>query len=136
MDRQFLYKSIWEEHLTDINHSIKNGGGTITLNQMDFSSAGNRKSYRFNLKIPKGDIPRISSTAVARDLKYVLDNSSEFRELAQNRDLIIKMGKDFKLEIQVQQVYDDLSDDNKSQKNTPKIIISCAIVLFIIIVPS
>lgn len=44
-------------------------------------------------------MPEKKDSAVARDLKKVLDESLKFKSLAKDKNIIIRLGKDFVLEI-------------------------------------
>lgn len=68
-----------------------------------FESAGNRKEsgYSFRLDIDDGIVPRKSGSAVARDLKKVLDKSSDFKRLANEKSITIRLNTNFELIVQV-----------------------------------
>lgn len=95
------YTEIWETTLPAIKEAIKKGGDSIDMNESDFIVAGDRISagYGFRLDIVNAVVPKKEGSAVARDLKNVLDADSEFRSLAKGKSFTIRMGKDFKLEI-------------------------------------
>ena len=63
--------------------------------------------YSFRLDINNGTIPTKSNTAVARDLKKVLDSSIEFRSIPQNKQITIRMGVKFILTIEIINNYRD-----------------------------
>lgn len=92
-----LYVDLWEKILPAILHLIKNGGGSFNLKPELFESVGNRKSsgYGFRLDIVNMDVPEKSNSAVARDLKYVLDSSPEFKQLSKGKTIVIRMGRNF-----------------------------------------
>lgn len=96
-----LYVEVWTKILPYILQSLKNGGGSYNLNPELFLNAGNRKSssYGFRLDIVNGNIPVKSGSAVARDLKIILDSCSEFRSLSRNKTITIRMGRNFDLHI-------------------------------------
>lgn len=98
-----LYVKIWKDYLPIILSAIKCQHKTVKLDHSLFESVGNRKNsgYSFRLDIVNGIIPRKSGSAVARDLKKVLDESSDFKILANEKNLIIKLSTDFKLIVQV-----------------------------------
>ena len=83
--RQNLYTQIWMDNLSRIIEVMKDGGGEIQLKKQDFEAAGNRlaSGYDFNLTIYDANVPRIGNSAVARNLKRVLDSSDEFQCLAE-----------------------------------------------------
>lgn len=106
MSTAYKYQIFWKNHLPLILEKIQEANAThkaqgITLNREEFEAIGNRSNsgYGFRMDIVNGVIPTKSGTSVARDLKYVLDRSVKFMELAENRTLTIRMGKDFILEI-------------------------------------
>lgn len=100
------YIKIWNDLLPDILLKVKNANETgsrqeYQLKQELFEAAGCRPSsgYNFRMDISDGLVPVKSGTSVARDLKIVLDQSQNFMDLAEGRNLTIRMGKDFCLEI-------------------------------------
>ena len=103
MGKQYLYLEIWQEKLPYINEAITNGTGIIEMDPDSFFEAGNRGSsgYGFRLDIENGYVPSKAGSAVARDLKEVLDDSLEFQKLAKNKNIVIRMGRDFELEVRV-----------------------------------
>lgn len=96
-----LYVEVWTKILPYILQSLKNGGGSYNLNPELFLNVGNRKSsgYGFRLDIVNGDIPRKDGSAVARDLKIVLDSCPEFKSLTRNKTITVRMGKNFDMHI-------------------------------------
>ena len=96
-----LYIELWNKILPLILYSIEHNGGSYNLNPNLFINAGNRKSsgYGFRLDIVNGNIPLKSGSAVARDLKEVLDSCSDFNSLSKNRTITIRMGRNFDLHI-------------------------------------
>lgn len=67
-----------------------------------FESVGNRRisGYSFRLDIANGIVPRKKGSAVARNLKKVLDESPDFKRLA-NENITIRLNSDFELIVQV-----------------------------------
>ena len=63
----------------------------------------NRKKsgYTFRLEIVDGIVPRKKGSAVARDLKKVLDKSIDFKTLANKKSIIISLNTNFELVVQV-----------------------------------
>jgi hypothetical protein len=55
--------------------------------------------YSFRLDIINGDIPTKDGSAVARDLKKVLDDSVEFSKYAVDKDITIRLDSEFVLHI-------------------------------------
>ena len=99
--RSHLYVDLWENYVFAINSVIKNGGGSIQLSSLDFEQRGNREKYSFRLDIVNGNIPVKKGSAVARDLKMVLDESPAFREHAKGKQIIIRLDSQFVLRILV-----------------------------------
>lgn len=63
------------------------------INPKLFLNVKNRKSsgYRFRLDIVNGNVPIMSDSGVARDLKLVLNSYFKFRYLSLNKTIIIRM---------------------------------------------
>ena len=97
------YNDIWRAELPFIKEAIREGSGCKELNQSAFTAVGSRAAsgYGFGLDIENANVPRKPNSAVARDLKKELDEDAEFRQLAQGKYIVIKMGKDFKLNVNV-----------------------------------
>lgn len=97
------YIEIWEDVLPKILRVLKEDkdNGVISLDDSRFFNVGNRKNsgYTFRLDIINGVVPCKSGSAVARDLKQVLDSSIEFKKLAKDFYLIIRLNKEFKLHL-------------------------------------
>lgn len=94
-----LYVQIWEDNISDILKFIKEGGGEKSLDGARFEEVGNRDNYRFRLDIENGNIPVKNGSAVARDLKLVLDKNKEFKSLAKDKNIVIRMGTKFDLHV-------------------------------------
>lgn len=99
-----LYVSIWKAALPKILEKIANGGyNSIQMNPRLFkmASINGRKGsgFGFRLEINNAVVPKKQGSAVARDLKEVLDESLKFKSLAKDKNIIIRLGKDFVLEI-------------------------------------
>ena len=103
------YLNLWAQELPFILSAIRNGGGEKALSGEKFQLNGNRtkSGYSFRLDINNGTIPTKSNTAVARDLKKVLDSSIEFRSIPQNKQITIRMGVKFILTIEIINNYRD-----------------------------
>ena len=97
------YTGIWDAQLSLIKEAIKKGGDLMDMNSSVFMAAGNRlkSGYSFRLDIEDAVIPTKRGSAVARDLKAVLDKDLEFKRMVEKKSIIIRMNKDFKLEILV-----------------------------------
>lgn len=98
-----LYTDLWENMLDDINHLLQKGGGELQLNASDFDQRGNRIRYTFRLQITSGSIPIHTGSAVARDLKTVLDGSRTFKNYATGKSIIIRLSSSFVLQVRVTQ---------------------------------
>lgn len=99
------YISIWEETLPEILVAIENGKQNFSIDMIedDFKAVGNRKSYRFRLQTENGVVTNnIDGTAVARDLYDVLYASSSFMKLAKGKRIVLKMGVEYKLIVEIQ----------------------------------
>lgn len=97
------YNDIWKVELPFIKKAIREGSGSKELNQSVFTAVGNRTAsgYGFKLEIENANVPTKSGSAVARDLKKELDGDEEFRQLAQGKYIVINMGRNFKLNVKV-----------------------------------
>jgi len=100
-----LYIKIWEDELPHILDFLRGEekNVVISLKSSRFSDVGNRENsgYTFRLDIINGVVPHKSGSAVARDLKQVLDSSNEFKELAKDSVLSIRLNKEFELQLQI-----------------------------------
>ena len=98
-----LYVKIWKDYLPIILSAIKCKQKTTKLDRSLFESAGNRKNsgHSFRLDIANGIVPRKSGSAVARDLKKVLDESFDFKRLANEKSITIRLNTNFELIVQV-----------------------------------
>lgn len=98
-----LYVQIWQDYLPEILYAITSTTKTMKLNRSLFESVGNRKKsgYTFRLEIFDGIVPRKKGSAVARDLKKVLDKSIEFKTLANKKSITISLNTNFELVVQV-----------------------------------
>ena len=94
-----LYVDLWENYRPVINNLIKNGGGSYQLAADKFQQRGNRDSYSFRLVIVNGEIPVLDGSAVARDLKTVLDGSKTFKANAVGKRITIRLTSSFILEV-------------------------------------
>lgn len=95
------YTDLWNKYRPVIVTLVKNGGGQYQLYKNEFVQRGNRDDYSFSMTVTNGIIPVLSGSAVARDLKTVLDGSSSFRQYAACKTLIIRLTSSFALEIRV-----------------------------------
>lgn len=97
------YNDIWKAELPFIKKAIQEGSGSKELNPSAFTTVGNRQSsgYGFKLDIENANVPTKPNSAVARDLKKELDGDIEFKQLALGKQIVINMGKDLKLKVEV-----------------------------------
>lgn len=99
------YVELWEQVLPHILDFLANGEKSIKLQltKESFNSVGNRvnSGYTFRLDIEDGVVPTKKGSAVARDLKRVLDNSKKFKEYAINKDITIRLDSKFIMHILV-----------------------------------
>lgn len=93
-----LYIDLWKEQLPIIKRAIIAKRDCFQLSRSMFESVGNRQKYSFRLDMKE---PKISHSAVARDLKQVLDSDSEICGFTQNTHIIICMNNKFKVEVTV-----------------------------------
>lgn len=98
------YTTLWENALPFIISNIIKNGGEIQLSADDFTSAGKRNTYSFRITIVCGNVTYLQASAVARDLKTVLEHSDDFQSLAKDRLINITMGHSFVLEITSEKV--------------------------------
>ena len=97
---QGKYSNIWQNSLSEISEIIDSSGssGSIELSSRDFSLAGDRKNYSFNLEFDDGVVSNnISGSAVARDLAAELTSSSFTKSVLNNGYFIFRMDKNFTL---------------------------------------
>ena len=95
------YTDLWEKYRPVITKLIKDGGGSYPLYKGEFEQRGNRGSYSFSMTIVDGAVPELSGSAVARDLKAVLDGSESFRKYAAGKTIGIHLSPTFSLEVTV-----------------------------------
>ena len=95
------YTDLWEKFRPVITKLIKEGGGTYPLYKGEFEQRGNRDSYSFSMTIVDCMVPELGSSAVARDLKTVLDGSESFRKYAAGKTIVIRLTSAFVLEVSV-----------------------------------
>lgn len=94
-----LYLEIWKQMQPFILAAIRKGQDSKKIGSAIFKNVGNRKSsgYAFRLDISDAVIPVKKGSAVARDLKKVLDANSEFKKIAKGRAITIRMNSDCEL---------------------------------------
>jgi len=102
-----LYTAIWRSNSTFFKEFLEGEkqNDSKQLDKNEFTSAGNRREggYVFRLELENGQTANnVSGSAVARDLRDYLVDSSFFRNLLQNKKVEISMGKDFTLKIKKQ----------------------------------
>lgn len=98
-----LYVELWTALLPHIIEVVEKGENHIDyLNGEVFERVGDRKSFGFRLELHNGQVNNnIAGSAVARDLYEVLRNSFKFCQLVKDKDIVIKMGKNFDLKYEL-----------------------------------
>lgn len=98
-----LYVEIWEKMLPFILSAIEKREDSTIIGSDIFENVGKRKrsGYSFRLDISDAEVPIKKGSAVARDLKKVLDASLKFRELAKGHFITISMDKSCRLYVTV-----------------------------------
>lgn len=93
------YYPLWERNRALIIKAIIYGGGRIALSQEDFIRSGNRHSYSFRIEYSNGQSLKRGGSAVARDLQDILECDSSFYTVMAGKDVVIRMGNSFEIEI-------------------------------------
>lgn len=93
------YTDLWEKYRPVIIKLLKDGGGSYPLYKGEFEQRGNRDSYSFSMTIVDTVIPELGGSAVARDLKSVLDKSESFHKYAKGKTVSIRLYSSFVLEV-------------------------------------
>ena len=94
------YIHIWSKELESIICAIKEGGKSWNLSPSDFTSVGNRVKSQYDFRLEyKNGISNRGSSAVGRDLQEVLSLSSKFRELVGDKDIVIRMSRNFVIQV-------------------------------------
>ena len=98
------YVELWQKVLPEILEFLsdeENEELELQLNGEMFVVVGNRvnSGYTFRLDIVNGEVPAKDGSAVARDLKAVLDDSTKFKEYAADKYIEICLDKEFALHI-------------------------------------
>ena len=103
--KEHLYEEIWEDALQDILDIIEEGESKeldISGNEEWFKKVGNRKNYSFRLEMENGRaVNNIGGSAVARDLARILTHNRRFLDLSKGCKIILKLGSDFILKIDI-----------------------------------
>lgn len=97
---QGKYISIWKRTIPAISKLLSEDKlkGSIELDSEDFTFAGNRKSYSFNLEFSNGSVSNnIDGSAVARDLATVLTRNGKIERLLMEGKFKFNMDKNFTL---------------------------------------
>ena len=95
------YTDLWEKYRPVIIKLIKDGGGQYPLYKGEFEQRGNRARYSFSMTVEDGKVPELGGSAVARDLKTVLDGSVSFRKYSAGKTIEIRLTSSFTLEISI-----------------------------------
>ena len=99
MSNSGLYIQLWKTILPEIYNAIDNNITEVKLKEADFTACGNRQSYAFRLDIANGFIPIKEGSAVARDLRLVLESSLLFKAFAKDKNITLRLTSNFILEI-------------------------------------
>lgn len=92
------YVRLWMQEVSFIKEAAKKGGDFKRLEKSSFDQVGDRDHYGFRLDI---DEPKTRGSAVARDLQKVLNGDSEFVEITKRKHIVIRMGINFLLKVEV-----------------------------------
>lgn len=95
------YTDLWSKYRPVILNLVQGDGGSFQLSKLEFEQRGNRDKYAFRMAITNGAVPIVSGSAVARDLKEVLDGSPAFKSKAAGKSIIIRLTASFLLEVEV-----------------------------------
>lgn len=95
------YTDLWEKYRPVIIKLIKDDGGQYPLYKGEFEQRGNRDKYSFSLTVEDGKVPELGGSAVARDLKIVLDGSESFKKYTAGKRICIRLTSSFVLEVSV-----------------------------------
>ena len=103
--QQELYTAIWRSNSPFFKQFLEGEEqhDSKQLDKNEFTSAGNRREggYVFRLELENGKTANnVSGSAVARDLRDYLVDSSFFRTLLQNKKVVFRLGKDFILRVE------------------------------------
>ncbi len=98
------YVELWQQVLPKILEFLadeENEELELPLNGEMFIAVGNRvnSGYTFRFDIVNGEVPTKAGSAVARDLKCVLDDSKKFKEYVANKYIVIRLDKNFVLHV-------------------------------------
>lgn len=103
-----LYTQIWKNYLKDIIEIIRKGeSSSFDVEPEAFEHAGDRQSsgYGFRTEFTNGECTkRPSGSAVGRDLAEMVEMSRDFREVCNGKFVVIRMGKNFDLHIEVKEL--------------------------------
>ena len=94
------YIHIWNKEVENIIRAINEGGKSWNLSPSDFTSVGNREKSQYGFRLQfKNGISNRGSSAVGRDLQEVLSHNSKFREMVREREIVIRMSRDFVIQV-------------------------------------
>lgn len=100
-----LYTEIWNRLRPQIIETIEKGENALyPLKQEWFIEASNRQSYSMKIEYDNGQCSKKTNSAVARDLMHVLEDSPKFKQVCNNRHVVIRLSSSFVLQIEVKQV--------------------------------
>lgn len=106
MVEQGKYLQLWMKYAPVIRVLLKktdNENQSIQLYKHEFEAGGNREKsgYSFSIELKNGKVTnKISTVAVARDLAYILDNTSGMKSALLERNIKISMNKTFELHVE------------------------------------
>ncbi|MES2268932.1 MAG: hypothetical protein V4520_19360 [Bacteroidota bacterium] len=104
------YLTTWRKYIPVIRLHLKRSlteDQSFKLNITDFESAGDRgkSGYTFNIAMENGKVTNnISGSAVARDLYEALKTDEVIKEMIQDKNVKISVGKTFVLSIKTTHV--------------------------------
>ena len=99
MESKGQYYPLWEKNRASIIKAIIYGGGKVALSKSDLTPRGERKSYSFRIEYKNGQPTKRGGSAVARDLQDILEKDSSFYTVVAGKEVVIRMGVSFELEV-------------------------------------
>lgn len=93
------YLELWNRYIKIITHFVKKGDGSILLNRGEFDVCGDREKFSFSIRFENCRISKLTNSAVARDLKAVLEANEEFMTSATGKVVVISMTTNFELKV-------------------------------------
>ena len=99
MESKGQYYPLWEKNRASIIKAIIYGGGKVALSTSDLTHRGERKSYSFRIEYKNGQPTKRGGSAVARDLQDILEKDSSFYTVVAGKEVVIRMGVSFEVEV-------------------------------------